>query len=877
MRPDRRPAAERGSNASRARAAFKLQPPPVDDALETAACEWKREAIVVGASAPRLHRSILLGFAIVVLLAALSVFLEFRNTHRIRESLDASIRGTVNATLGAAQLTRDIRDLDVDLQVLIGESRVSTLDRSERRDAAQDADAARDDISRVLNALHADLAFARRQTKRLLRADDALRPDDPRVNVLEAVEFYLNQLDAQVAPLTSLSSAELLKTAAYVEGVVEPNLERLSRAIDRFSQDAASALKERSIATTTEALNDVNSLAVVSAVAVATVALVLGLLIARARKKSEALLTESELKFRSLVQNASDVIVVLERDASIAYVSPAVHPVMGFTPEELQGVSALEHVHPDDVHSVTARLKELVMSPGASTSMELRVRHSDGSWRWVEALGSNLLEASGIEGIVVNYRDVTDRKALEEELTRQAFHDSLTGLSNRALFRDRVAHALTQQQRSEQALAVALLDLDDFKIVNDSLGHGAGDELLIAVAERLRHCLRSGDTAARLGGDEFALLLEGLTSGEEAAAIAERVLGALQDNFVIDGREVSISGSLGISIARGSASNVEQLLREADVAMYQAKNRGKHRHEIFHSGMQLQALERLELKVELQRALDEKQFLLYFQPLVSLDRQMIVGCEALIRWNHPSRGLLSPNTFVPLAEETGIIVDIGRWVLLRACDEARRWQEHHAVERLAIAVNISPRQFEHPRFVRDVADALEQTGLSPGLLTLEITEGLLVEDTTKTISRLEELKALGVRLAIDDFGTGYSSLAYLQRFPIDELKIDKRFVDGVAQGVEDAALAQAVIRLSDSLRMKTVAEGIESPQQVAQLKEWGCEFGQGYHFSKPLPGDQFEALLSRVDVGTGSLWATSLRADPAGDEGTGPTQHVTAP
>jgi diguanylate cyclase (GGDEF)-like protein/PAS domain S-box-containing protein len=560
------------------------------------------------------------------------------------------------------------------------------------------------------------------------------------------------------------------------------------------------------------------------------------------RKKAEESLRRSETRFRSLVQNASDVIAVLDPDSTIRYVSPAVLRVGGFEPEELVGHRALDLLHTDDSSLASAHFQEILNRPGAFTTMELRARHRDGSWRWLEASAKNLLEDPGIEGIVVNYNDITARKELEEQLTHRAFHDPLTGLANRILFRDRVAQALAHTDRDDRLVAVMFLDLDDFKIINDSLGHEAGDKVLTAVAQCLEESLRQSDTAARLGGDEFALLVEQLTEPDEAIEVGKRLIELIRGPVSLESRDLFIEASIGIAIG-GSEHDADQMLREADAAMYRAKGHGKSRFELYESEIHAAVLERLELRGDLQRALVNQEFLVHYQPIVVLDKRIIVGFEALVRWLHPSRGLIPPGAFIHIAEDSGAIVAIGRFVLYEACRQTRLWQLRHPSDPLlSVAVNLSARQFEQPGLTQEVAGALRESGLAPSDVTLEITESLLMEDTEATLSKLEELKELGVRLAVDDFGTGYSSLAYLERFPIDRLKIDKRFVDRVGMG-EDAALARAIINLSSSLRLKTVAEGIEMAEQVNELLALGCEFGQGYHFSKPLPAREVDALL----------------------------------
>lgn len=437
---------------------------------------------------------------------------------------------------------------------------------------------------------------------------------------------------------------------------------------------------------------------------------------------------------------------------------------------------------------------------------------------------------------------LTDARRVDAML-HQALHDALTGLPNRALFTDRLQHALTQGRRRGTACGVIFLDLDRFKTVNDSLGHAAGDELLVAVARRVDESLRSADTAARLGGDEFAVLLEDLGGVEEAVLVAERIGGALSAPVVVQGREVFVKASVGIAVGRAGAS---ELLRQADVAMYRAKAEGKGRARVFEEAMQAEVVERLELEGELLRAIERDEVDVHYQPVIALDGQTLAGFEALARWTHPVRGLVPPPQFIPLAEENGSIVALGRQILRRACRQAARWlEEFPSSEPRIMSVNLSGRQLEDPNIVADVAAALADSGLPASALVLEITETVLMHDTEATIARLTALKALGVRLAVDDFGTGYSSLRYLRRFPIDILKMAKPFVDGLDAGDDEGrALARAIVELATSLKLACIAEGIEAGAQAAVLHELGCGLGQGFHFARPMEAAAMTALIA---------------------------------
>ena len=442
-------------------------------------------------------------------------------------------------------------------------------------------------------------------------------------------------------------------------------------------------------------------------------------------------------------------------------------------------------------------------------------------------------------------RMVESLRGSEDRLVHQATHDALTGLANRVLFRDRVARAEAEGDRT--TMAVFYIDLDDFKDVNDGLGHEAGDQLLVAAAGRLLSATRGCDTVARLGGDEFAILLRGVRDARDAEVVAERVARALAMPFRVRGSEARVGASIGIALGR-DAAEADDLLRSADLAMYSAKHAGKHRYVVFESSMRTAALERIALEADLRGALERGELLLHYQPIVRLDTQQVVGAEALVRWRHPLRGLVSPMEFIPVAEATGMIVPIGRWVLEEACRQAAEWRRQgfgasdDATFRMA--VNISAWQVQNAELVDHVRSALVHNDLPPSALTLEITESVMLTDTEVTLARLHALKALGVRLAIDDFGTGYSSLAYLHRFPVDVLKIDRAFVKGVGETAHDPTLLRAIVAIGEALQLPMVAEGIEHPEQAHGLRELGCDLGQGFHFARPLPAEQITALLT---------------------------------
>ncbi len=576
----------------------------------------------------------------------------------------------------------------------------------------------------------------------------------------------------------------------------------------------------------------------------AVAAVAMGLLLRRTAARRAA-------QFRSLVHNASDLITVVDESGLIRYQSPSAEWLLGLAPHQLVGTNYFALVDPADEAHLRSIVLDLATSTGSTATAEYRVRHLDGSSRYVESIVSDLTADGTVKGLVLNTRDVTDRKSLQDELAHQAFHDSLTGLSNRAVFRDRIEHALPRGTRHDSRLAVLLLDLDGFKTVNDSLGHDAGDELLIAVGRRLKACGRSSDTVARIGGDEFGVLLEDEVDEARARSVADRLLSEFTTPFEVRGRELFVRSSIGIALSVPGASKTDELIRNADAAMYAAKAAGKGRYEFFRPFMHTRALAQFEIQADLERALTRGEFVVHYQPIVDFATGRSLGMEALVRWEHPRRGLLPPIEFIRVAEETGLIVPLGAWVLGEACRQAAAWRsELPGAAELYVSVNLSTRQLLETDLVTQVRDVLEATALDPSGLTLELTEGSLMQDVQETATTLRALKDLGVRLAIDDFGTGSSSLAYLRQFPIDVLKIDKSFVDGVAVAdSEGPVLVRAIIQMAKTLRLDTVAEGIEESEQLAELASAGCRTGQGYLFARPLVAAAMEAMIRGNDAG----------------------------
>jgi diguanylate cyclase (GGDEF)-like protein/PAS domain S-box-containing protein len=554
-----------------------------------------------------------------------------------------------------------------------------------------------------------------------------------------------------------------------------------------------------------------------------------------------ALERRSEERVRALVEHSSDVVTVVGQDLVIRWQSPSVTRALGHSAEELTGRTLTEIVHPADV----LLLESHVATAGGKTSPAIftaRFRHASGGWRYLETIAENRMADPAVGGVVLSMRDISERKALEEELRHQAFHDALTGLANRALFEDRLAHALAGARRHGRPVAVLFLDLDDFKTINDSLGHSTGDELLRAVAIRIAGFVRVTDTAARLGGDEFAILLEILEKDDDAETIASRMLEVLKVPFEIAGRELRVNASIGLAKSDGGIG-VDDLLRNADTAMYAAKEAGKGTAQTFEEGMHERVLHRLELTGEFQRAIEQQQFELDYQPIVDLETGHITGAEALVRWAHPTRGRLGPGHFIPLAEETGLIVGLGDWILSTACEKAAAWDRAFPERALDINVNVSTRQLHDPDFPGRVAAALRNSGLPPRQLVLEITESLLPDDSEEILQRLHELKRLGVRVAVDDFGTGYSALSRLQAYPVDILKIDRSFVDGLERDPSKGQLVEGIVNLGETLSLQVVAEGIEEREQADQLRRMRSPLGQGFLFSRPVDSERLEQLL----------------------------------
>jgi diguanylate cyclase (GGDEF)-like protein/PAS domain S-box-containing protein len=578
-------------------------------------------------------------------------------------------------------------------------------------------------------------------------------------------------------------------------------------------------------------------------------------LIEDSNRSARRQLEDSERLFRSIIENAHDVVLLVDVDSTILYESPAGERLLGYPPGGRIGMNGLSSVHPDDLARATEVLGRVAEEGGSASNVEVRIQHHDGHYLWVECSVANLVDVPGVNAFVVNFRDVDERHALEDALAHQAFHDSLTGLANRALLLDRVEHALATAARSDGTqVALLYLDLDDFKLVNDGLGHHAGDELLRRTATRINECLRHGDTASRLGGDEFAVLLPDVVDPEGAHEVGARLLEAVRAPHVLDGRVIACDASLGIVVC-DSSEVAADLLRNADVAMYRAKSLGKGRLEVYEASMHASVVERLALIAELGHAVDNQEIEPHYQAIVDLATGAIVGVEALARWNHPARGFVPPIEFIPLAEETGLIVPLGMHLLRRACSDAARWRRELG-ERApkGVSVNISAVQLQTPEIVAEIDAVLHETNLPPSALLLEITESVFLDDTGAVRATLAAINALGVRIALDDFGTGYSSLSYLHSFPVDVVKIDKSFIDALAEPDPDAVtspLVGAIVNLTLELGLTVEAEGIEDALQVTRLRALGCHYGQGYYFGRPMPAAELERVLGQpLSLGT---------------------------
>jgi PAS domain S-box-containing protein len=583
-------------------------------------------------------------------------------------------------------------------------------------------------------------------------------------------------------------------------------------------------------------------------------------------------LAERDELFRLISENAADMIALVDLQGRRLYNSPAYEKVLGYSPDQLSSTSAFEQIHPDDRERVKQAAEKARLS-GVGQRLEYRILHRNGSWRVLESIASAVKNERGeTEKLVIVNRDITERRRAEEMLAHSAFHDALTNLPNRSLFLDRLQHAFALAKRhANYQFAVLSIDVDEFKMFNDSVGHRQGDELLIEIGKRLASSLRHNDTVSRLlpsessesssgddtlarvGGDEFTVLLEDIHDPSDAIRVAERLQSALGVPFALNSQDIVLSASMGIALFTASCSKAEDLLRDADIAMYRAKRRGKARYEIFDTAIHGSALHRLKLETDLRKGVERKEFRLHYQPIVSLKTGEVIGFESLVRWQTPE-GLLLPGQFIQVANETGLIIPINRAGLREACHQLQAWcARFPSGPTFSMSLNVSAREFAQPDLASDIALVLQQTGLEPHVLQFEIMETVVMEDAERASEVFSQLKALGVRLSIDDFGTGYSSLSRLQQFPVDTLKIDRSFISKMDTDTETREIVRIILMLAHSLGLKVVAEGTETAAQVKQLCDLNCEFAQGYFFARPADQESIQSLLTNLQQGHGSV------------------------
>jgi diguanylate cyclase (GGDEF)-like protein/PAS domain S-box-containing protein len=558
-------------------------------------------------------------------------------------------------------------------------------------------------------------------------------------------------------------------------------------------------------------------------------------------------LAATEGRFQALTESAMDIVTVLDRGAIIRYQSPSVRHLLGFEPKDMIGKSQFDMVHPDDRERLQAAFDELLDVGGVGRPIEFRVRSLNGDLRILESIGKNCLDVPAVRGIIVNTRDVTERRAIQERIQHLAFHDALTGLPNRSLMQDRISQAIARAERGHYKFAVMFIDIDNFKNINDTLGHDAGDELLCEVARRLTEAVRARDTIARQGGDEFIVLLDQLDGQQGATRVAQKILDALRAAFGLNGVDQHVSGSVGIALYPEDGRDAATLLKNADTAMFHGKALGKNTYQFFTSQMNIAVKRRAAMESNLRGAVKKGDFSLVYQPQIDLVSGQIVAVESLVRWQSEESGTMMPGEFIPLAEETGLINEVGAWVLREACRQNRAWQDAGFAPR-RVAVNLSAKQLNDKGFIDLLKGTLHETGLDPRWLELEITESQVMRQGEGSVMLLNELADMGVHLAVDDFGTGYSSLSYLKRLPISKLKIDQSFIRDITVDPNDTAIVVAIINMARSLDLEVIAEGIETSGQLTLLRTKGCSVGQGYFFSVPLTPVQLEPLLRQPTI-----------------------------
>jgi diguanylate cyclase (GGDEF)-like protein/PAS domain S-box-containing protein len=552
-----------------------------------------------------------------------------------------------------------------------------------------------------------------------------------------------------------------------------------------------------------------------------------------ARKHAEDERDRGEDRFRALIENASEGIALIDDRGQFVYAAHSSARVLGFEESQLVGRNFGELIHPDDLEMAKRHFKALREAPNAEISGEIRLCDAKNNWRWIEGTYKNLLFNPAIRAIVINFRDVTARKLDEEQLQHLAYRDQLTDLPNRFLFHDRLEQALEQARRRDTNVAVMYLDLDRFKVVNDTLGHTIGDQLLQIVARRLRDALRADDTIARLGGDEFAVILPEIKRSEDAGNVARKLINAMRAPITVGGHELHVTASIGISMFPSDGTDVGTLIKHADAALYRSKDLGRNNVQMFASSMNRRYTERLELELSLHRAIEHEEFALVYQPICDYQTRSVRCFEALVRWNRPGLGQVSPAEFIRLAEETRLIIPIGEWVLRSACAQLKLWRDMGITD-MHIAVNLSPHDIAQPNFIHFVHETIHEHGLQPQDLELEITEGAALQNLEWTLAVLDQLRTLGVRIAVDDFGTGQSSMVYLKRLPLTTLKVDREFLRDVQRNASDAAIFASIVQLGHSLGLYVIAEGVETEEDRLLVEQHGCDAMQGYLFSKPL-------------------------------------------
>ncbi|WJQ82726.1 bifunctional diguanylate cyclase/phosphodiesterase [Brevibacillus brevis] len=559
-----------------------------------------------------------------------------------------------------------------------------------------------------------------------------------------------------------------------------------------------------------------------------------------ARKQMEDELKRSEEKYRIIAENTSDIISIINLDGDFFYLSPSYKRVWEHTVPDEEIHNLFEWIVEDD-RDIFAYAIQHAFSTRKEYMVECRINTQRNDVIWTESKINPIMDEEGnVTKLLLVTRDVTDRKQYEETIHHLAYHDALTDLPNRRMYVQQLTKEMMQAKRFQSNLAVLFLDLDRFKDVNDSFGHDVGDMLLIEAAKRLQACLKPGDVVARLGGDEFTIMQNQLQDRSEATALAEQIMYQLQRPFELEGHISNISCSIGIALYPQDGDNPEDLLKRADMALYTVKSRGKNGYDFFDPTMETKSLERILMENEMRKAIEQEQFQIYYQPKIDIATSAMTGMEALVRWVHPELGIIPPNRFIPIAEETGMILALGEWILKQACKQNKNW--HDQGYTLKVSVNLSARQIYQKDLVEMIKDILQETKLSPHWLELEITEGIFVkmEEATEV---LQQIRDIGIQISIDDFGTGYSSFSYIKSLPVDTIKIDASFIRDIHHNQESQAIVKAIVTIAQSLNMNVIAEGIELHDQVAALKENGCDHGQGYLFSKPLPTDDFDQLL----------------------------------